>query len=101
MTEDRLFRPDPWLPGILKCAVCYEVFITAAHIRSLTRELAAEGRPTKWIGTPKAEQDRRRAHAEAHVRACQATLDQSTGFFLLAEHLRPTPKLVTAADFGF
>ena len=97
--EHRLFRPHVCLPGILKCAVCCEVFITPAWIRSLTRELAAEGRPTKWLDTPEAEQQRRRRHAERHVERGEATLDRTTGLFLIAIHLRPKPK--TASDYGF
>ena len=99
MTEHRLFRPDVCLPGILKCAVCGEAFITAAWIRSLATELKAEGRPTTWLGTPEAAQQRRRAHAEWHVGRCEATLDRMSGRFLLAVHLRPKPK--TASDYGF
>ena len=101
--DHALFEPEYCLSGILRCQVkgCGELFITTAHIRSLAKALAAEGRPTRWLGTSEVEQERRRAHAEAHVRRCEATLDQATGFFLVAEHLRPQPKLVTAADHGF
>ncbi len=101
--DHALFEPEYCLPGILRCQAkgCGELFITSKHIRSLTKELKAEGRPTKWLGTVEAEQQRRRVHAEAHVRRCEVTLDRATGFFLLAKHLRPTPKAVTAADFGF
>jgi hypothetical protein len=96
-----LFRTDQYLSGILKCAVCQELFITATHIRSTAAELFAEGRPTKWLGTPEAEDARRRRHADAHGRNGEAILDATTGFFLLSERLRPTPRAVTAADFGF
>jgi hypothetical protein len=101
--DHALFEPEYCLEGILRCQVkgCGELFIAAAHIRTLARELAAEGRPTKWLPTPAAEGARRREHAEAHVGRCEATLDLATGFFLLAEHLRPEPKPVTAADHGF
>jgi hypothetical protein len=101
--EHALFRPEYCLPGILRCQVkgCGELFVAAAHLRSLKTELTAETRPTKWIPAPSDEDARRRQHAEAHVRACEATLDSATGYFLVAIHLRAQPKLVTAADFGF
>jgi len=99
--EYALFEQEFSLPGILRCQVegCGELFITAAHIRSTAAELFAEGRGTKWLGTPEVEDARRRQHAERHVQLGEATLDRYNGFFLLAEHLRPTP--VTAADHGF
>jgi hypothetical protein len=101
--DHALFRPEYCLEGILRCQVkgCGALFIAAAHIRTLASELFAEGRPTKWLGTPSAEDARRRSHAETHVQRGEATLDRFNGFFLLAEHLRPKPKLVTAADHGF
>jgi hypothetical protein len=101
--EHALFQPEYCLAGILRCRVkaCGELFQTGASIRALKAHLEAEGRPTKWLPTPAAEDARRRQHAEEHVRRCEATLDQATGFFLVAEHLRPQPKAVTAADFGF
>jgi len=99
--EYALFRSDLYLPGILKCAVCQELFQTAASLRSSIADLQAQGKSTRYLPTPAAEDARRRHHAEAHVRHCEATFDGATGFFLVAEHLRPKPKLVTAAYYGF
>ena len=99
--DHSLFRTDPILSGMLKCAVCYELFQTAASLQSLITDLRAHGKSTKHLPTPETEAARRRQHAEAHVRRCEATLDTATGYFRLAEHLRPTPKPVTAADHGF
>ena len=101
--EHALFEPAFCLPGILRCQVkgCGELFIAAAHVQALKSELAAEGRPTKWLGAPDAENARRRQHAETHLQHGEATLDRFNGFFLLATHLRPKPRALTAADHGF
>jgi len=88
------------LPGIVRCHAkdCGELFITAAHIRSTIAELFAEGRPTKWLGTPEAEQERRRKHGEYHAERGEALRDLATRRFVLP----PSPERVkTAADFGF
>lgn len=99
--EFALFRTDPYLPGILKCAVCQELFQTAESLRSCIADLKARGKSTRCFPTPEGEHARRRQHAERHVEAGEATLDRMNGFFVLAEHLRPTPKVLTAADHRF
>jgi len=87
----------------MRCRVkgCGELFQTGPSLRSLIASLKAQGKTLRHLPPPEIEQTRRRQHAEAHVRRCEATLDQRTGFFLLAEHLRWQPKRLTAADHGF
>src|SRR5690349_3410874 len=94
--DHALFKPEYCLEGVLRCQVkgCGELFQTSESLRSCIED-------TKRLPTPEVEQTRRRKHAEAHVRAGEATLDGSTGFFLLATHLRWQPKRLTAADHGF
>jgi hypothetical protein len=97
MLGERLFYPAPALQGILKCVRCDELFITAEWIRELRRELKAEGKPTNWLPKANEESERRRTHAQQHVRRCEATY-ASDGYFRLP-YVAPTP--VTARDFGF
>jgi hypothetical protein len=94
---ERLFYPHPALPGILKCAKCDELFISASHIQSLRKELRAEGTPTNWLPTPNAESARRRTHAQNHLKRCEATYADD-GYFRLPP-VAPAP--TTARDFGF
>src|SRR5437870_4164180 len=96
MVGERLFYPHPALPGILKCAKCDALFITAAYILSLKKELKTEGGPTHWIPKASAESARRRTHAQNHVKRCEATY-ASDGYFRLPAVPVPT----TARDFGF
>jgi hypothetical protein len=96
-TGERLFYPVPSLPGILKCAKCDALFITAAHIHALTKELKAEGTATNWLPDAGAEAARRRAHAQDHVKRSEATYADD-GYFRLPP-VAPAP--VTARDFGF
>jgi len=101
--DHALFKPEYCLEGILRCRVqgCGELFQTSESLRSLIADLKAQGKSLRHLPTPDVEATRRRKHAERHVQHGEATLDGMTGFFLLAQHLRPTPKAVTAADFGF
>jgi len=101
--DHALFKPEYCLEGIVRCQVngCGALFQTGESLRACIASLRAQGKSTKCFPTPEVEQTRRRKHAEAHVRAGEATLDGSTGFFLLAEHLRWRPKRLTAADHGF
>ena len=96
MSLERLFYPAPALPGILKCAKCDELFITGAYIRLLMKELKAEAALTKWLPTPSAEIERRRAHAQYHVKRGEATYADD-GYFRF--HVGPIS--TTARDFGF
>lgn len=97
-TGERLFYAVPSLPGILKCAVakCDELFISAAHISALTKELKAEGTSTSWLPKAAAESARRRTHAQHHVKRCEA-IYANDGYF----RLPPVPVPITASDFGF
>ena len=97
MLGERLFYPAPAVSGILKCAKCDALFITAAHILSLKKELKAEGGLTHWIPKASAESERRRVHAQNHVRRGQATYADD-GFYRLPY---VAPAAVTARDFGF
>jgi len=99
MLGERLFYPAPALPGILKCAFpkCDALFITASYIRELRRDLKAEGGLTDWIPNAKAETERRRLHAQNHVRRGEATY-AADGYFRLPY---VAPAAVTARDFGF
>jgi len=99
MLGERLFYPAPAVPGVLKCAIpkCDALFITAAYIRELRRDLKAEGGLTHWIPKANAETERRRLHAQSHVRRGQATY-ASDGYFRLPY---VAPVALTARDFGF
>ena len=101
--DHALFRPEYCLEGILRCRVkgCGELFQTGESLRSCIADLEAQGKRPTYLPTPEIEHARRRQHAERHVEAGEATLDRFNGFFLLAEHLRAKPKVLTAADHGF
>jgi hypothetical protein len=97
MVGERLFYPHPVLPGILKCAKCDALFITATWLRALRLELKAESRPTRWIPKQNTEVERRRQHAQNHVKRCEATYADD-GYFRLPY---VAPAQTTARDFGF
>lgn len=93
----KLFYAHPSCPGIVKCAVCGEVFVVGSYVRALKVVLSAQGLPTKWINTPEGERASRRAHAQRHVERCEATY-AADGFFRL--HVEPA-RAPAARDFGF